>query len=165
MEDGYVERDGERYVVADPGSLLENWADMTSSPRKQILIPFEGSLESATKELMEAVGPSAALSGELAAELMAPNLPSISSQIHCADPDSWASLEHLNEVKLSALLSIGTPSGKIAVTLSDEGVAQFGSESSGFRVVSPAQLYVDLFRNKSRGREAAQEVRRRLLGF
>lgn len=165
VDDGYVERDGDLYVVADPGSLLETWADVARLPTQKIVIPFQGEIGVATEQIMQDLGPGSTLSGELAAELIAPHLPAKSSQIHCSDAEAWASLEHRGEKDLKSVLSLGPPSGMISVYLSDAGTSQFGSEVSGFSVVSPAQLFVDLYRSRNRGRQAAEEVRRRLLGF
>lgn len=54
---------------------------------------------------------------------------------------------------------------RIVLDLPDEGVAQSGSEVSKLPLVGAAQLYVDLYREPTRGRQAAEEVRRQLLDF
>jgi hypothetical protein len=49
--------------------------------------------------------------------------------------------------------------------LSDPGVSDFGTVHADFPLVSPHQLYVDLYRDRGRGREAGEHVRREVLGF
>ena len=41
----------------------------------------------------------------------------------------------------------------------------FSDVRDGLPLVSPQQLYVDLYRDRGRGREAAEHVRREVLGF
>jgi hypothetical protein len=53
----------------------------------------------------------------------------------------------------------------VLVDLADEGYGDFRSERSGLPLASPAQVYVDLVHDRGRGREAAEHLRRSLLGF
>lgn len=58
MEAGHVERDGERYLVPDPGSLLEAWADAAAPPRNWIGLPVEESLrDGASIDGLDVVSP------------------------------------------------------------------------------------------------------------
>jgi len=167
-DSGYVERDGDAYVLVDPGSLLEAWAEIGTRlrPNHRGTIAVQEDLRLAVERLVSDLGRRAVVSGELAAELMTPHLPAESAIVHCLDTDAW---EQLSGWELGGwqLLAIDSPprAGHIAVDLADEGVAQFGSERYELPLVSPAQLYVDLARSRGRGREAAEEVRRQCLRY
>jgi DNA-binding IclR family transcriptional regulator len=39
LESGFLEREGEAYLVADPGSLLEAWAEAAAMPRERVSLP------------------------------------------------------------------------------------------------------------------------------
>ena len=164
VEDGYVEREGDLYVAIDPGSLLEAWVDISSPARERASIAVHGDLRQAVENLVERVHGNAAVSGELAAELLAPHLPAESALVHCLDVNEWASVAQ-EDAGPPLPMGSGVPSGRIVVDLSDEGVARFGASAAGFDLVGPAQLYVDLYKQPTRGRQAAEEVRRQLLAF
>jgi len=55
--------------------------------------------------------------------------------------------------------------GRVVAVRSDEGVGEFGRELEGLPLVSLPQLYVDLYRERGRGREAAEHVRREALAY
>lgn len=162
---GHVERDTERYVVVDPGSLLEAWADTAMQPRERFSWPLEGApLQEAVAEVVDRLKGKAVVSGELAAELLAPHLPAEAALVHCLDGELWAELQAVSE-------AFGPPSPwspayhRLLVDLPDGGVAHFGTSLDGLPLVSPQQLYVDLVHAGGRAREAAEEVRRQRLGF
>ena len=162
VDDGYVEREEDSYLVVDPGALLDAWAENGSPARERTAIPVKGDLRSAAKGVLERFHGHAVISGELAAELLAPHLPAASAVIHCLDAKEWARID-LEEIEPSPP-ALRAP-GRILLELPDAGVAQFGSEVSGLPLVGAAQLYVDLYREPTRGRQAAEEVRRQLLDF
>jgi hypothetical protein len=163
VEDGYVERDEERYLVADPGSLLDAWAENAAPVGERTAVLVKGDLRPAVEALVDRFHGHAVVSGELAAELLAPHLPAAGATIHCLDPGEWARLD-LEEIEPSPPLGLQGPN-RVVLDLPDEGVAQFGTEVSEIPLVSPAQLYVDLYRQPTRGRQAAEEARRQLLDF
>jgi IclR helix-turn-helix domain len=163
VEDGYVERDEDRYLVADPGSLLDAWAEGAPPVRERTVVPIKGDLRPAVEALVDRFQGHAVVSGELAAELLAPHLPATSATIHCLDPSEWARLD-LEEIEPPPPADFRVP-GRLLLDLPDEGVAQFGMEVSHLHLVSPAQLYVDLYKQPTRGRQAAEEARRQLLDF
>jgi hypothetical protein len=163
MDDGYVERDDDSYLLADPGALLDAWAENGAPAREKTAIPVKGDLRPAVEALLERFHGHAVVSGELAAEMLAPHLPAASAMIHCLDPEEWARID-LEEIEPPPPPDFLAP-GRIALDLPDEGVARFGSEVSELRLVSAAQLYVDLYKQPARGRQAAEEVRRQLLDF
>lgn len=158
-----VERDDDRYVVVDPGSLLEAWAEeaFRKRPREEVRIPVRDDLPSAVRDLLRALPAEAVVSGELAAELLAPHLPAAHAIVHCVDSARWDP-ERLVSTRAAPPLR---PRAHILVDLADEGVAQFGEEREGLPLVSAPQLYVDLYRHRGRGREAAEHVRSEVLGF
>lgn len=163
QEVGLVERDRESYVVPDPGSLLEAWAEASRPARQQVSLARDGSLEKAVADLVAQLRGHAAVSGELAAELLAPHLPAQSAIVHCFDADAWERL-HAENAPPSPWNPPAAP-GRLVVTLADEGIGQFGSSLHGLALVSPQQLYVDLARAPGRGRQAADEVRRQRLHY
>jgi hypothetical protein len=162
---GYVEREGDAYVLADPGSLLEAWAEVgtRSRPGERGTLAVEGDLHATVARVVADLGGRAVVSGELAAELTAPHLQAASAIVHCFDADAWARLG--DRYPLALGLSPATRAGDIVVDLVDGGVAQFGFPRNGLPLVSPAQLYVDLARARGRTREAAEEVRRQCLRY
>lgn len=163
VDDGYVERDEDRYLVADPGSLLDAWADNAAPARERTVVPVKGDLMPAVEAMIDRFHGHAVVSGELAAELLAPHLPATSATIHCLDPTEWARLD-LEEIEPPPPADFRVP-GRLVLDLPDEGIAQFGMRVSELSLVSPAQLYVDLHRQPTRGRQAAEEARRQLLAF
>lgn len=164
LETGTVERDEDEYIVTDPGSLLEAWADSTRLPREQVRLPIAGTLASTIRDLLVVLDDSAVVSGELAAELLAPYLPAQSAVLHCFRREAWerlgqdAGAEHHRPPSDAQV-------GQLLVTFADEGVAQFHSTADGLPLAHPAQVYVDLSRARGRGREAAEHLRRELLGY
>ncbi len=158
-----IERDGDDYVVPDPGSLLEAWSEQAGRvrPRERFAIPVEGRLGDAVRDLLDVLGNVGVVSGELAAELYAPHLPATSAIVH-----------HLGDVTLAELES-GLPpqmrplraQSQIVVDHVDEGVAAFGELRGGLPLVSAPQLYFDLYRARGRAREAAEHVRREVLSY
>lgn len=167
VESGYVERDGDNYVVANPGSLLEAWADMSSLARERVSIPAEGDLRKAIRSVVKDLDGNAVISGEFAAELLAPHLPARSALVHCLDEGVWSAVadraEERRRVPFPPLM--GPAADSVMVDLPDEGVAHFSRSVRGMQLVSPMQLYVDLYRQPGRGRDAAEEVRSQLLGY
>lgn len=162
VDDGYVEREEDAYLLVDPGGLLNAWAENGPPARERTAIPVEGDLRSAAEGLLDRFHGHAVISGELAAELLAPHLPAAGAVIHCLDAREWARID-LEEIEPSP--PVFRAPGRILLDLPDAGVAQFGSEVSGLPLVGAAQLYVDLYKEPTRGRQAAVEVRRQLLDF
>ena len=167
VESGYVERDGDNYIVVNPGSLLEAWADISSIARERLSIPAEGDLKKAIRSIVKDLEGSAVVSGEFAAELLAPHLPARSALVHCLDEGAWPAVakraEERRRISLPSLM--GPAADSVMVDLPDEGVAHFSRSVRGLDLVSPMQLYVDLYKQPSRGRDAAEEVRSQLLGY
>ncbi len=161
---GHVERDAERYLVVDPGSLLEAWADAAAQPRERLFLSVEETLKDAVAQVIERLDCKAVVSGELAAEHLAPHLPAETAVVHCLDGEAWARL-----AAATRPFHLSNPwrmvSSPLLVDLPDGGVAHFGAPVDGLPLVSPQQLYVDLVHAGGRAREAAEEVRRQRLGY
>jgi hypothetical protein len=163
VDRGMVERDEDAYVVADPGSLLEAWADQRQEPRERISLQHEGDLHGVVRRLVDALHGHAVVSGELAAEEFAPYLPAASAIIHALDPDDFAALQR--PVERSPLLGLGAAPGRVVIDLADAGCGGFRVLKDDLPLASPQQVYVDLARDRGRGREAAEHLREQLLGF
>jgi hypothetical protein len=163
MDLGLVERDGDIYVVGDPGSLLEAWAERAQriSPRDRVSLPVYGDLRAEVERVLDGLNREAVVSGELAAELYAPHLPAGHALVHCIT--QAVDLERLQDGDRPR--SLRPPRGHIHIDFADEGVADFGEHRGGLPLVSAQQLYVDLYRDRSRAREAAEHVRRERLGY
>jgi hypothetical protein len=113
------------------------------------------------RDLLGKLGADAVVSGELAAEELAPYLPAETAIIHCLDAEAFAALAPVDEPSLA----FGAPRGQILVDLTDEGYGAFSSKRNGLPLASPAQVYVDLAADRGRGREAAEHLRREALRF
>lgn len=156
-----VERHGDLYEVPDPGSLLEAWADASKPPREQFAISVgETAAGDLVGEVTRPLRGRAAVSGEVAAELLAPHLAARSAIVHVWEADLFATLaREWRQPRDPFNRAI------VRVDLADEQIGRFGSERSGIALVSPAQLYVDMQRGRGRSRAAAEELRRQVLGY
>jgi hypothetical protein len=161
VEDGFVERDEDRYVIVDPGSLLDAWCEQGRRPRESVSLAVRDGVAQEVERLVERLGGSVAVSGELAAERYAPYLGAEGAIVHVLDPAGWN--PELMADEAPPLAQGGR--GRVLVQPSDVGVGQFGREDSGLPLVGPAQLYFDLYRDRGRGREAAERVREADLGY
>lgn len=160
---GFVEREAGVYLVADAGSLLEAWAEHARPQRdvERIELPVRDDVRRDAERVLELLAGRAAISGELAAEVYAPHLVASHAIVHCLDEDAW-DRERLADAAADRPLR---PRGRIAVDLVDEGVGDFGADRGGLPLAAPAQVYVDLYGERSRGREAAAHLRREVLRF
>lgn len=162
-----VERHEDQYEVLDPGSLLEAWADASRRPRERFSISLgEGAAADLVRDLLGSpggggsLGERAAVSGEVAAELLVPHLAARSAVVHVWDADAYH-----KAARDWRSPNIPFSRAIVQVELADDKIAQFGSERGGLKLVSPAQLYVDLYRSRGRARDAAEEMRRQVLGY
>jgi hypothetical protein len=159
---GLVERDDDAYVVPDPGSLLEAWADQAPRPREQYALPIERSPLEDARRLTEALRAPAVVSGELGAELLSPYLSSESAVIHIHEEDDFHAVAGGD---VGTLLPSAARQGRLLVDLVDPGTDQFAAPVQGLRVAHPVQIYVDLYRERGRAREAGEHLRRDLIRF
>jgi predicted transcriptional regulator len=163
IDQGFVERDEDYYVVEDPGSLLEAWAEQgrRGSQIERLSIPVLHDLHAEVERLVDGLDGYAVVSGELAAELYAPYLSASQAIVHCVDEGAW------NHDRLTGGLGSRPlrSKGHIVVDLVDAGVGEFSEVRDGLKLVSAQQLYFDLYRERSRAREAAEHVRQEVLRY
>jgi hypothetical protein len=162
VETGLIERDDDRYVVSDPGSLLEAWAEATPLPRMRITFELAGDPRQWLGWFLRDGPGRFAISGEMAAELLAPYLPARRILLHCLDSEA---LDRVRDAEREARELLPSGAARVIAVPAEERVGDFGSTTEGLPLVSPAQLYVDLFRERGQAREAAEHVRRQLLRF
>lgn len=161
IDSGLAERDQERYRVADPGSLLEAWAERARRPREHLTIPVGDDLGESVRSLISTVGADLVVSGEFAAEALAPHLAARRALVHVLSGSAWERVARMaDDAEVPPRRS-----GMIECGHADAGVAQFGSEFEGIPLPHPAQIYVDLVRGPGRGGEAAAHLRREALGY
>src|SRR3954452_20956552 len=165
-EQGFVERDGDLYIVADPSSLLEAWAEHGRRARagERMTIPAGADLRGDVVHVLDALEGRAVVSGEMGAELYAPYLPATRAIVHCIDDAAWDQERLTHEIGRDRQRPL-RPHGRIVVDRVDAGVGDFGDMRDGFPLVSPAQLYVDLANERGRAREAAEHLRREVLRY
>ena len=155
--------DREAYLLADPGSLLEAWGDQAPPPRERFAVRLDGNLHDTVGGLVADLDGAAVVSGELAAEALAPYLPAESAIVHCLDPERFAALQHREAPRPRGS---GAPRlGEVLVDLADAASGDFGATHGGLYLASAAQVYVDLVRDRGRGREAAEHLRRTVIRF
>ena len=164
VDQGLVERDEDAYVVADPGSLLEAWAEQLQPSRDRVRLPVEGELRPFVADLVERFAGHAVVSGELAAENHAPYLPAESAVVHVLSADRFAEVDQQRD-RYPLVPAAGPASGQVLVDLPDAGVGDFRVVKDGLPLASPQQVYVDLARDRGRGRDAAEHLRHAVLGF
>jgi hypothetical protein len=158
--DGYVERHEDRYTTSDPAGLLQAWAEASRTPQESLVLPAGDHLESSIRGFTAGAADQYAVSGELAAELLAPYLRAETAILHCRSVSEWERLLDTDRTRFSF-----PGDRRLVVYMSDERIDDFGSDRDGLRIVSPVQVYVDLYRDPGRGREAAEHLRSELLRF
>ncbi len=166
VELALVERDDREYRVVDPGALLEAWADRSPGPRREFTLAAGRSLRTEARAILDAVGGEGAVSGEFAAEQLAPYLEASSVIVHLFDEQAIARVPGapgFREVETRGPALNAKRS--ITVRLTDSGVAAFGEKRGGLPLCSPQQIYFDLWREPGRGREAAEHLRKAVLRF
>jgi hypothetical protein len=162
VDQGVVERDEDAYVVVDPGSLLEAWAEQQPPHRERLALTVEGTLRHDVRRWLDRLDGPAVVSGELGAELLAPYRPAETAIVHVLGTDAYAMV-------IEACERERRPPRPGASVLrfdrSDEGVRDFGCTIGDLPVASAQQVYVDLAGDLGRGREAAEHVRRSVLRY
>lgn len=163
VDRGMVERDEDAYVVVDPGSLLEAWADQAPRPRDRVWLRIDTDVRDFVRRVINALEGDGVVSGELAAEALAPHLSSESAIVHCLDAERFARLPP-GRTSLP-VPGLGVSPGDILVDLVDEGYGDFRIDRNGLPLASAVQVYVDLAQDRGRGREAAEHLRREVITF
>lgn len=160
VERGLVERDEYAYAPIDPGRMLDAWADHYEAPRERAVSAADGELVPFVKELI-ADGGEVVVSGELAAELLAPHLPARRAVIHCLSREAFTEVSR----RVEALNAGPRLEGQVIVDLADTGYGASPVQRARLPIAAPIQVYLDLARDPGRGREAAEHLRRETIGF
>lgn len=164
QDKGLVERDErKRVVLTRPGDLLDAWAEAWSMDRNRRRVYF--SLERTPGSLMRSIADAAlGTSTEYAFTLLAgaskvaPHVRFNDVWVYIAEEDgAWGRDLDLQPVDSGGNLVLLEPY--------DEGVFMDLQVVDGMKVVSNVQLYVDLYNHPGRGREQAEFLRERVLGF
>jgi hypothetical protein len=93
--------------------------------------------------------------------MYAPHLPAARAIVHRLDDGP---LEGFELSAFAPVRSLHSPS-HIVIDRADEGVGAFRVEREGLPLVSPQQLFFDLYREQGRAREASEHVRREVLSY
>ncbi|MHB1537605.1 MAG: type IV toxin-antitoxin system AbiEi family antitoxin [Solirubrobacteraceae bacterium] len=160
VQRGHLEREGYSYRLVDAGRLLDAWALHYEPPRQRIACAADEPIASVVVGLVDGVE-RAVVSGELAAEAIAPLLPARSAVVHCLDERAFAEVAR----RAQELPAASGRAGGVLVDLADPGCGAFSVERAGLPLAAPAQVYLDLARRLDRGREAAEHLRQQALGF
>jgi hypothetical protein len=160
----WVERSAAgRFRLQKPGDLLDAWRDeytYRTNPMAAFVAPV-----SDKRRLMEslarqagALGVNYAFTLHAGASLVAPQVRV--PTVHCY---IGAEIEPL--ARALGLQSVEGEGPVYLLTPYDQGVFYAPLTKGGLRVVSLAQLYVDLYHHERRGREQADKLRRDAMGF
>jgi len=153
-----------RVVVANPGELLTRWAgyyDFALLNKVNAYYSLEADLDGFTKRLsaVDEHGLRYALTLQAGVALVAPYVRPVNIHLY-VDPERLASWQELLGLQLTEL------GGNVfLVEPYDEGVFYKVQQVRGINVVSSVQLYVDLHNYPARGREAAEHLRKEVIGF
>lgn len=155
-----VERDEDLYAVPDPGSLLDAWAEHAPRARESVRLMSDDDLVPMIRAIAADLGEGCVVSGEWAAEQLAPYLSARSAILHCSD-DAFDAFEDIARQSNPSLRS----ASRVEARRSEPGVAHFAAEADGVRIAAPVQVYIDLVRERGRAREAAEHLRSGVIEF
>jgi hypothetical protein len=153
-----------RVVVANPGELLTRWAgyyDFSLLNKVNAYYSLETDLDGFIRRL-SATGEHGlryALTLQAGASSVTPYVRPVNVHLY-VDPeklDSWQEFLRLQLTELGGNIFLVEPY--------DEGVFYNVQRVRGINVVSNVQLYVDLYNYPARGREAAEHLRKEVIGF
>ena len=153
-----------RVVAANPGELLTRWAgyyDFALLNKVNAYYSPEENLDGFTKRLSAVGKPDLryALTLQAGVSLVTPYVRPINIHLY-VDPEKPGSWQELLDLKLTEL------GGNVfLVEPYDEGVFYKVQQVRGINVVSSVQLYIDLYNYPARGREAAEHLRKEVIGF
>jgi hypothetical protein len=153
-----------RVVVANPGELLTRWAsyyDFALLNKVNAYYSLEADLDSFTKRLSAVGKPGLryALTLQAGSSLVTPYVRAVNIHLY-VDPGKLGSWQEFLGLQLTEL------GGNVfLVEPYDEGVFYKVRRIRGINVVSSVQLFVDLYNYPARGREAAEHLRKEVIGF
>src|SRR3972149_2823635 len=161
---GFARRDPRRKVVlTKPGELLEAWASSLDFKRNRIVPSF--SLERTPEAIKKAIAKAARAGKRRYAFTMFAGASLVSPSTRFYDVTLyiegglgwWMDRLDLKEVETGSNLQLVVPR--------DPGVFTDTRTIRGYSIVSNIQLYADLLTNPARGREQAEMIRRKKIGF
>lgn len=153
-----------KVAVANAGELLTRWAnyfDFASSNKVNAYYSLHEDLDSFLQRLKRARGQDLrhALTLHVGAALVSPYVRPANIHV-CVESRTvslWQKLLNLKFTELGGNVFLVEPY--------DEGVFYKIQSRKGLPIVSNIQLYVDLYNYPARGREAAQHLRKEVIGF
>jgi hypothetical protein len=156
--------DANRIVLTNPGELLTRWAnyfDFASSNKLNAYYSLYDDLDRFLRKLSTARGRTwkHALTLQAGAALVSPYVRPANIHLYVKSQQLRLWQEFLN-------LELTEMGGNVfLVEPYDEGVFFELQKRRGLPVVSNVQLYVDLYNYPARGREAAEHLRKEVIGF
>jgi hypothetical protein len=153
-----------RIVVANSAELLSRWASYYDFSLQNEFVAYyslDRNLDDLVKRLSTVSSRDLryALTLQVGASLVAP-------LVRPANVHLYVESEKLGEWEKILGLQLTELGGNVfLVKPYDEGVFYGAQEVKGATVVSNVQLYVDLYNYPARGREAAEHLRKRNIGF
>lgn len=173
-EQGYTAKTGaERGRSAtrefrEPGRMLSDWAGhyaAGSGSRKPIEFHVPWRETERSLSLLDGVfaRQAWALTGEVAADRIAPYLTSVPSvDFYVLDKEQSAVRERL--LQHPEVTEVGS-GGRIRMHLAESYVLRLADEVDGLRIASPVRVYADLLRGRGRSAEAGEHLREVAIGF
>jgi hypothetical protein len=153
--------------LQDPSALLDAWAsEMRAAPVPMLnryFVPGVRSdmLAEKASQTFAAHNVMHAVTHEAAAQRYAPFLSSV-SQVRCrilANEAAKGALQALDARPVSEGANLGIIEAK------DQADLLFREERHGVCLASPIQVYLDLVRSEGRAKEAAEHLRKEIIGF
>jgi len=153
-----------RVIVANPGELLTRWAgyyDFALLNEVNAYYSLEADLDGFVKRLsaLDEHDLRYALTLQAGASLVTPYVRPVNIHLYVG-PGKLSVWQELLDLQLTEL------GGNVfLVEPYDEGVFYKVQQIRGTNVVSNVQLYIDLYNYPARGREAAEHLRKEVIGF
>lgn len=155
-------------VLRDPARMLSEWAvnhTHTSQQRRptELHVPWRDTEDSLFVVVDALSGWDWAVTGEVAADRIAPHLTSIATlDLYVPAGQLFAATGALLRQQDVTQVESG---GRIRVFEADSYVFRLTDEVRGVRTVSPVRVYADLLRGRGRAAEAAEHLREVAIGF
>ncbi len=164
QDKGYAERDeAKRVVLTGPGELLDAWAEAWNIDRNRRRVFF--SLERTPENLMRSVATAAQGAGTTYAFTLLAGASKVAPYVKFEDVWVYISEEENAWGRDLDLQPVDGGGNLVFLDPYDEGVFDHLQTVDGMRCVNSVQLYVDLYNHPGRGREQAEFLRERVLGF
>lgn len=159
----FIEEDQEkRFFLKDPAGLLNAWQETYNYGQNQVVPLFSlekvPAIEEKIKQYCDAEKVGYAFTLFSGASRLAPFVrQSVAAFYFFGDREALQRKLNLKQVDSGANVLLLIPY--------DEGVFHRIQEAKGYKIVNPIQLYLDLYSYGGRGREQAEFLREKLIGF